>query len=587
MNIQTNSSPCRNPSVNSVFLIKNTPEYEIYAQNILTQSWLQWIISWFRGDIKVTIENSRYHVKVRDIAQKLGIAPNRAREIAKRKNSFKEFEKMAIIKKFDSIYPHAKNLLTLTQKNTLAELFATNERILADCLFNPNYQKISTIIELIKSDESFDCVKKILESEEFFTRGRVVVNNTHFFRLNNSLYKSVISTKPKLSNCYHLVTAIQSIKRQNQYGIIQEIHDSLQNKINHAFGSFPAQQNQLLCRFLRDEKKLPIAKRLLKTRHEAFNLFHTLFSKETILTHKWGKVGSTRYFLSDDRIFKTDRVLGVGTYGKVYHATDINSGAEYAVKRTKKKINIEGTHVPSPIPFNELKSEYESLVNIHQTARKVGIVSLSLKTEGPILKSPFIVLEYYSGGDLTSAYRKLSSTSIKDALLLCRQLLQGLRILHSLNYGHGDIKPTNCLMKKDEKDEIIEFAISDLGSAVNLAKIPRDSSPSIAHTPNYRPSDWNYIFSFAEKIQSGDVYAMAQTIVETLSGCKITNLLNSLFEPSLRLATQELTRRGIPKSISDVLLQGLVLFPKRRPSVEQLLNNYDQALRAAGIAIPD
>lgn len=587
MNIQTNSSPCRTHSVNSVFLIKNAPEYEIYAQNILTQSWLQWIISWFRGDIKVTLENSRYHVKIRDIAQKLGITPNRAREIAKQQNSFKEFRKLAIIIKFDTIYPHVRNLLTLAQKKTLAELFATNERSLTNYLLNQNDQKISTVIDLIKSGVPFDDLNKILESEEFLNKGRVTVNNTHYFKLKNVLYRSLISTKLKSFSSYHLVTAIQSNTKQSQYGIIQESHDSLQNKIDYALGLFPVQQNQLLCNFLSDKKKLPLAKKLLKTRHDACILFHTLFSKASILTHKWGKVGSTRYFLSDDRIFKTDRVLGVGTYGKVYHATDINSGAEYAVKRAKKKINIGGTHVPSPIPFNELKSEYESLVNIHQTARKVGIVSLSLKTEGPILKSPFIVLEYYSGGDLTSAYRKLSSTSIKDALLLCRQLLQGLRILHSLNYGHGDIKPTNCLMKKDEKDEIIEFAISDLGSAVNLAKIPRGSSPSIAHTPNYRPSDWDYIFSFAEKIQSGDVYAMAQTIVETLSGCKITNLLNSLFEPSLRLATQELTTRGIPKSISDVLLQGLVLFPKRRPSVEQLLNNYDQALRAAGIAIPD
>lgn len=577
MNLQISSNLPVNINPNSIFLIKDDPEYNIYAQNILTQSWLQWIFSWFRRDIKITIENASYHVKVRDIAQKLGITPNRVRETAKLKNSFTEFRKMAIIKKFDDLYPEIKYQLNLKQKETLAEILTTNEKGLINCLIKKN-DRISIVVDLIKSNEEPKNIRKILTSEEFLKTSRILINGINYFEVNRKLYKSVVATKQRESISYNLVKAVQSSTIPNEYGIIQETIHHPENQIVFGLVLFSATQNLHLNRFLNDAKKLPIANTLIKTRNEAFKLFSGLFRKEKFLTRGFTKVDSTRYFLTDDRLFKTDQKIGSGAFGRIYRVVDMKSGTAYAIKRALKKIKQGNSRVGSLIPFNELKKEYESLRTIHQSARKIGIISPPLFNEQKSLTTPFMVLELYSG-DITKACELFKKISVEKSLLLCRQLIQGLKTLHESNYVHCDIKPTNCLMKVNDHGEIVEFALGDFGGAINLANIKDGDDISISYTPHYRPSDWNSEFNFGRKARGWDVYALCKTILETLNGYLIGT------DSSLVDALQRLEERKIPKDVLKTLIRGLHTYTTR-PSAEQLLKDYDQALIAAGINIP-
>lgn len=70
-----------------------------------------------------------------------------------------------------------------------------------------------------------------------------------------------------------------------------------------------------------------------------------------------------------------------------------------------------------------------------------------------------MILEYADGGNLQHWVDKGYSdeASIKKAF---RELLEGLKHMHSLGVLHRDIKPENLLLTKDKKLKIGDFSSS-------------------------------------------------------------------------------------------------------------------------------
>ncbi|KAJ2776075.1 Serine/threonine protein kinase [Coemansia javaensis] len=160
------------------------------------------------------------------------------------------------------------------------------------------------------------------------------------------------------------------------------------------------------------------------------------------------------------------RLIGVGTYGEVYHAVDRRSGDSYAVKVLPRK----PSHTRAPAcsravnePFIDarlLSREVALCSRIPRHSNIIGLVRM-LHTQDQL----FMVMEHCSGGDL---YENISKNPYfrlagNDALVrrLFLQLVSAIAHCHRHGVYHRDIKPENVLVSRDGLNvKLIDFGLA-------------------------------------------------------------------------------------------------------------------------------
>ena len=129
-------------------------------------------------------------------------------------------------------------------------------------------------------------------------------------------------------------------------------------------------------------------------------------------------------------------IIGVGAYGVVYAAVDINTNVCYAVKALTK-IGLDAR----ARAFQQREIQLHHEASLHPS-----IVSLV-----KILDSPdctFVVLEYCPEGDLFASITEkklyLGNAHLAKAAFL--QILDAVEHCHSMGIYHRDLKPENVLV---------------------------------------------------------------------------------------------------------------------------------------------
>lgn len=94
-----------------------------------------------------------------------------------------------------------------------------------------------------------------------------------------------------------------------------------------------------------------------------------------------------------------------------------------------------------------------------------------------------MVMEYICGKNLEELLKEIDMFSLKEALLMWKQILRGLQYAHNRNIIHGDIKPGNIMVSKNNEIKISDFGISKILGANKSPKFeipfgtPKYSSP--------------------------------------------------------------------------------------------------------------
>ncbi|KAF2016178.1 kinase-like protein [Aaosphaeria arxii CBS 175.79] len=146
-------------------------------------------------------------------------------------------------------------------------------------------------------------------------------------------------------------------------------------------------------------------------------------------------------------------ILGVGAYGVVYTAVDIQTNIPYAVKALNK-LGLE----PRQQKFQQREIQLH-----HQASAHPNVVSLV-----KILDSPdctFVVIEYCPEGDLFSNITEQGKYVGNDALAkrAFLQILDAVDYCHSIGIYHRDLKPENVLVT----DNGMTCKLADFGLATN------------------------------------------------------------------------------------------------------------------------
>eukprot|EP00403_Amphidinium_massartii_P045677 CAMPEP_0178459248 /NCGR_PEP_ID=MMETSP0689_2-20121128/48017_1 /TAXON_ID=160604 /ORGANISM="Amphidinium massartii, Strain CS-259" /LENGTH=780 /DNA_ID=CAMNT_0020085689 /DNA_START=51 /DNA_END=2389 /DNA_ORIENTATION=- len=197
--------------------------------------------------------------------------------------------------------------------------------------------------------------------------------------------------------------------------------------------------------------------------------------------------------------YKMQTLLGQGSQGTVYRATDRRNGV-WAVK-VCPKTDVEESKVMAMASEVDLMKKVDS-----KYVAKVAEVFQDSE-------SFYVVSELYSGGDLRdlTSRAEMAEVAMTESWWrdLFRQCYVGLYHLHNNALVHCDIKEGNIMLKKNylAKPEVV---IVDFG----LAQMNVGASTSLAGTPGYIPPEtWQTGKWFAE----GDVFSMGVVMVQMLA----------------------------------------------------------------------
>lgn len=146
-------------------------------------------------------------------------------------------------------------------------------------------------------------------------------------------------------------------------------------------------------------------------------------------------------------------ILGVGAYGVVYTAVDIQTNIPYAVKALNK-LGLE----PRQQKFQQREIQLH-----HQASAHPNVVSLVKIMDAP--DCTYVVIEYCPEGDLFSNITEQGKYVGNDALAkrAFLQILDAVEYCHSIGIYHRDLKPENILVT----DQGMTCKLADFGLATN------------------------------------------------------------------------------------------------------------------------
>ncbi|KAK7311908.1 hypothetical protein RJT34_10375 [Clitoria ternatea] len=147
--------------------------------------------------------------------------------------------------------------------------------------------------------------------------------------------------------------------------------------------------------------------------------------------------------------YEMGKLLGKGTFAKVYYGKQINTGESVAIKViSKEQVKKEGM-------MEQIKRE----ISVMRLVRHPNIVELKevMATKTKI----FFVMEYVRGGEL---FAKVSKGKLREdqARKYFQQLISAVDYCHSRGVSHRDLKPENLLLDDNGNLKISDFGLSAL-----------------------------------------------------------------------------------------------------------------------------
>ncbi|KAL7191532.1 hypothetical protein ACSBR2_023583 [Camellia fascicularis] len=147
--------------------------------------------------------------------------------------------------------------------------------------------------------------------------------------------------------------------------------------------------------------------------------------------------------------YEMGRLLGQGTFAKVYYCKNLTTSESVAIKIINKdQVKKEGL-------MDQIKRE----ISVMRLVRHPNVVELKevMATKQKI----FFVMEYIKGGEL---FAKISKGKLNEdsARKYFQQLISAVDFCHSRGVSHRDLKPENLLLDENGDLKVSDFGLSAL-----------------------------------------------------------------------------------------------------------------------------
>jgi eukaryotic-like serine/threonine-protein kinase len=179
------------------------------------------------------------------------------------------------------------------------------------------------------------------------------------------------------------------------------------------------------------------------------------------------------------------------------------------------------------------------------------------------------VTEKVNTAGLSSA--DVARLDFRNQLVLMKTAAHSLKILHDLRIVHGDLKPSNILIKRTElgyTTKLIDF------DSAYIAGSPPPPEEIVGTINYYSPELLGYVqqagVTPAELGVASDVFALGLIYTEYLTGSPPAFDTAKYHEPAVAVRSGEtlrLPRLGSPTELADLVDQMLSADPGHRPSI--------------------
>ncbi|XP_057721188.1 uncharacterized protein LOC130935451 isoform X1 [Arachis stenosperma] len=255
------------------------------------------------------------------------------------------------------------------------------------------------------------------------------------------------------------------------------------------------------------------------------------------------------------------KLIGRGTFGSVYHATNLETGASCAMKQ----VDIIPDDPTSAECIKQLEQEIKILHQLHHP----NIVQYyGSEIVGDHL---YIYMEYVHPGSVNKFIREHCGAMTESVVRnFTKHILSGLAYLHSTKTIHRDIKGANLLVNESGIVKLADFGMAKILSGnsyeLSLKGSPYWMAPEVMKAAIKNESNPDVAMGI-------DIWSLGCTIIEMLSGKPPWSDLEG---PSAMFKVLQSTP-PIPESLSsvgkDFLQQCFRRDPADRPSASMLLNH--------------
>ena len=271
--------------------------------------------------------------------------------------------------------------------------------------------------------------------------------------------------------------------------------------------------------------------------------------------------------------YKYGRLIGQGAFGKVNLGLNVLTGRVVAIKSFNKK------NLDSPNNENMKKIIYET--NLMRKLNHPNITKILEMFEDE--KYILIIMEYINGGNLFSFVKKRRKLNEKISKFLFKQIILGIKHIHSQNIVHRDVKLENILIDLNNTIKICDFGIGRILSS------PDELLHDQCGTPMYMAPE--ILSCSKEKGYKGfpvDIWSAGIALYIMLSGTLPFSIKDDIdsfvdendFKKKKNMALRKAIILNEPKKIEKIsdkardLLNGLLnKDPTKRLTCDEILNH--------------
>jgi serine/threonine protein kinase len=284
---------------------------------------------------------------------------------------------------------------------------------------------------------------------------------------------------------------------------------------------------------------------------------------------------------------RIEKLIGVGSMGRVYRAAQAPAGRAVAVKILHKELSTDASIV----------ARFEREAQIAARLSHPNVIEVFAAGQAPAHGDEsgplYLTMEYLDGISLRSALAGAGGAlPVRRALRIALQLCEGVGEAHAQGIVHRDLKPENVMLLRRGVDA--DFVkVLDFG----MARLPFGSAPAVTRA--------GLVFGTARYISpegaagtpvgpAADVYSIAIIVYQMLAGrtpfegtSSVEVLTKQIHDPPPPLSAVE-RARAVPAAVASVIMANLAKKPHQRLADARALGRaLAGAMRASGAAVDE
>lgn len=256
-------------------------------------------------------------------------------------------------------------------------------------------------------------------------------------------------------------------------------------------------------------------------------------------------------------------LIGKGSFGRVYKATDLNTKALVAVKI----IDIEGSDTLNP-KLADTYSEFMKEINALKLLSESGAKNINHVLDVlPVGESMWMVTEYCAGGSVATLMKPTAPGGLQEKWIIpiLREVAEAMFWVHKQGIIHRDIKCANVLVTEPGGVQLCDFGVA------GIIETKFDKRSTFIGTPHWMaPELFDPSASYGTEV---DIWAFGSMVFEiasglppnVMAGIDITQLGNYLKTHTPRLEGDRYSAQ-IRNLVSFCLEED----PAKRPTIEDV-----------------